>query len=63
MSSTAPRRASDECRTQPRLPDAVWATGGQVRAAFAFSIRGDKIAGIEVIMAPTHLAELCVKID
>jgi RNA polymerase sigma factor (sigma-70 family) len=42
---------------------AVWAMGGQVRAAFVFSIRGDKIAGIDVIMAPTHLAELCVKID
>jgi len=37
--------------------------GGQVRAAFVFSIRGDKITGIDVIMAPRHLAELCAKID
>jgi RNA polymerase sigma-70 factor (ECF subfamily) len=42
---------------------AVWAIGGQVRAAFVFSIRGDKITGIDVIMAPWHLAELRVKID
>jgi RNA polymerase sigma-70 factor (ECF subfamily) len=42
---------------------AVWAIGGQVRAAFVFSIRGDKITGIEVIMAPKQLAELRVKID
>jgi RNA polymerase sigma-70 factor (ECF subfamily) len=42
---------------------AVWAMGGQVRAAFVFSIKGDKIAGIDVIMAPRHLAELRIKID
>jgi hypothetical protein len=31
---------------------AVWAMGGQVRAAFVFSITGDKITGIDVIMTP-----------
>jgi RNA polymerase sigma-70 factor (ECF subfamily) len=42
---------------------AAWAVGGQVRAAFVFTIRGDKIAGIEVVMAPQRLAELHVNID
>lgn len=42
---------------------AVWAMGGQVRAAFVFSIRNDEIIGIDVIMAPSHLAALRVEID
>ncbi len=42
---------------------AVWTAGGQVRAAFVFTIRGDKIAGIEIVTDPGHLAGLDVKID
>jgi hypothetical protein len=42
---------------------AVWAVGGQVRAAFLFTIERGKIAGIDLIMDPGHLAELDVKID
>ena len=37
--------------------------GGQVRAAFLFTIEGGKISGIELVMEPGHLAELDVKID
>jgi RNA polymerase sigma factor (sigma-70 family) len=44
-------------------PGAVWAVGGQVRAAFAFTIKGGKITGIDLIMDPAHLAELDVKIE
>jgi RNA polymerase sigma factor (sigma-70 family) len=42
---------------------AVWAVGTQVRAAFLFTIERDKIAGIDLIMNPDHLAELTVKVD
>ncbi|MGH8258205.1 MAG: RNA polymerase subunit sigma-70, partial [Steroidobacteraceae bacterium] len=42
---------------------AVWAVGGQVRAAFLFIIEGDKINRINVIMDPTHLGKLDVNID
>jgi RNA polymerase sigma-70 factor (ECF subfamily) len=42
---------------------AVWAVGGQVRAAFLFTIKGDKITGIDIVMDPGHIAELDVKID
>ena len=42
---------------------AVWAVGGQVRAAFLFTIKGDRIAGVDLVMDPGHLAELDVKID
>ena len=42
---------------------AVWAVGGQVRAAFLFTIRGEKITGVDLVMDPGHLAELDVKID
>ena len=41
---------------------AVWAVGAQVRTAFLFSIERGKIAGIELIMNPEHLAELEVRI-
>jgi RNA polymerase sigma-70 factor (ECF subfamily) len=44
-------------------PGAVWAVGGQVRAAFVFTIEVDRISAIEIIMDPTHLAELEVKVD
>lgn len=42
---------------------AVWAVGGHVRAAFVFTIKGDRIAGIDIVTDPAHLAELDVKID
>jgi len=42
---------------------AVWAMGGQIRAAFVFSIWGDKIIGIDIIMAPSQLAALRVTIE
>jgi hypothetical protein len=41
----------------------VWAVGGQVRAAFVFTIDGGKISAIEIIMEPARLAELSVMID
>ncbi|HEY2590460.1 MAG TPA: YciI family protein [Steroidobacteraceae bacterium] len=44
-------------------PGAVWAVGGQVRAAFLFIIGADKISEIELIMDPAHLSTLDVKID
>jgi hypothetical protein len=44
-------------------PGAVWAVGGQVRAAFVFSVRGDRIIEIDVVMAPRQLAALSVTID
>lgn len=42
---------------------AVWAMGGRVLAAFIFTIEGDKITGIDIVMEPAHLAELDVQID
>jgi RNA polymerase sigma-70 factor (ECF subfamily) len=44
-------------------PGAVWAVGGQVRAAFLFTIVGGKINGIDIVMDPRHLGELEVEID
>lgn len=44
-------------------PGAVWAVGGQVRAAFVFTVDGGKISAIEIIMEPARLAELAVKFD
>jgi hypothetical protein len=35
----------------------------RVRAAFVFTIRGDKIARIDLVMAPKHLAELHVETE
>ena len=42
---------------------AVWAVDGRVLAAFAFTIVRAKIARIDVIMDPDHLADLDVNID
>lgn len=42
---------------------AVWAMGGQVRSAFVFTIERDKITAIDLVMEPTHLAELDIRID
>ncbi len=41
---------------------AVWAMGGEVRAAFVFTIEADRITGIDILMDPSHLAELDVTI-
>jgi len=43
-------------------PGAVWAVGGQVRAAFVFTIGGGVITGIDLMMNPEHLAELHVEL-
>ncbi len=42
---------------------AVWAVGGQVRAAFVFTIERGSIAGIDLVMEPAQLAELDVEIE
>jgi RNA polymerase sigma-70 factor (ECF subfamily) len=45
------------------VPGAVWAMGGQPRAAFVFTIEADKISEIELVMDPVGLAELDLKIE
>jgi RNA polymerase sigma-70 factor (ECF subfamily) len=40
------------------LPGAVWAPGGVVQAAFAFSLANGKIVAIDIIMDPTRLRTL-----
>jgi RNA polymerase sigma factor (sigma-70 family) len=42
---------------------AVWAVGGQVRAAFLFTIGRDRITAIDLITEPEQLAELEIRID
>ena len=37
---------------------AVWAPGGRPRSAIAFTVVGERITGIEVIMEPARLAQL-----
>lgn len=41
---------------------AVWTMGGQVRAAFVFTIERDRIAAIDLVTEPVHLAELDIEI-
>jgi RNA polymerase sigma factor (sigma-70 family) len=41
---------------------AVWAVGGQVRAAFVFTVERDKIVEIDVLMEPERLGELDLEI-
>lgn len=43
-------------------PGAVWAIGGRILTAFVFTVEGDKIAWIDVVMDPARLAGLDVKI-
>lgn len=43
-------------------PGAVWAQGGQTRAAFIFTIEGDSIVGIELSMDPARLGQLAVDV-
>jgi RNA polymerase sigma-70 factor (ECF subfamily) len=51
---------------QPALIDgeigAVWAVGGQVRAAFVFTIADDKVAALDLVMEPERLGELDVEL-
>lgn len=42
---------------------AVWAVGGQVRAAFLFTIESARITAIDIVTEPRRLAELDVTID
>ena len=42
-------------------PGAVWAAGGQVRAAFLFEIEDGVITGIDLVMEPELIAELDVQ--
>lgn len=44
-------------------PGAVWAVRGRVLSAFLFRIEGGRIAEIDIVTEPAHLAELDVKID
>ena len=41
---------------------AVWTQGGQVRAAFTFTVAGGRIAAIEILFDPDHLRQLDVSI-
>jgi RNA polymerase sigma factor (sigma-70 family) len=40
------------------VPGAVWAAGGQVRAAFVFRFDGERIAGLEIVMDPETIASM-----
>jgi hypothetical protein len=40
------------------LPGAVWAPGGVIRAAFAFTLANGKIAAIDIIMDAARLRAL-----
>jgi RNA polymerase sigma factor (sigma-70 family) len=39
-------------------PGAVWSVGGQTRSAFVFTVRGDRIVAIELVMSPAHLGAM-----
>jgi RNA polymerase sigma-70 factor (ECF subfamily) len=51
---------------QPALIDgevgAAWAAGGQIRAAFVFTVAGDRVAAVDLVMEPERLAELDVEL-
>lgn len=40
------------------VPGAVWAAGGQVRAAFVFRFEGERVAGIEIVMDAETIASM-----
>ena len=42
-------------------PGAVWAAGGQVLAAFLFTLKGGKIAALDIVTESADLAELDVR--
>ena len=44
-------------------PGAVWATGGEVRAAFLFTLKGGRIGALDIVTEPADLAELDVRIE
>jgi RNA polymerase sigma factor (sigma-70 family) len=45
------------------FPGAAYAPGGAPRAVYAISLRGDRIARIDIIGDPTQLADLAVDLD
>lgn len=45
------------------VPGAAFAMGGQVRAAWVFAFAEGKIAGIDLVMDPDHLARLVVEVE
>ena len=49
-------RAENPAGRQPS--GAVWASGGQPRVAFAFTITGGKVVTIDMIADPEHLPGL-----
>ena len=57
------RAAAARPATIDRAPGAVWAPGGQPRAAFLFTLAGDKIVGIEIVFEREAIAELEVVLD
>jgi RNA polymerase sigma factor (sigma-70 family) len=44
-------------------PGAVWRAGGEVRSAFVFTIEGERITEIDLIMDPARIAELDVQVE
>ena len=42
------------------VPGLVWASGGQPKVVFAFTVRGQRVIGIEMLAEPGRLAELDV---
>jgi RNA polymerase sigma-70 factor (ECF subfamily) len=45
------------------MPGAVWAVGGQVRAAFVFSTQGSAITSIDLITEPARLTEFEISVE
>jgi RNA polymerase sigma-70 factor (ECF subfamily) len=44
-------------------PGAVWAMGGQIRSAFLFTVQGDRIVAIDLVMEPDELSRMSVQIE
>ena len=44
-------------------PGAVWAAGGQVRAAFLFTLNGGQIVELDIVTEPADLADLAVQLE
>jgi RNA polymerase sigma-70 factor (ECF subfamily) len=45
------------------VPGAVWVQGGRVRSAFVFTLSGDKISGIDLLMQAERLAQLDIALE
>jgi RNA polymerase sigma factor (sigma-70 family) len=43
-------------------PGTAWIVAGQIRSAFVFTMAGDRIAAIDIVMEPDALAELDVQV-